>query len=67
MPTLRVNGVGLHYEEARPDGEAEASAPEAVVFAHGLLFDRRIFERPEAVTRVPEDLLAGLPPVHPST
>lgn len=37
MPEIRVNGVQLHYDEA-------GSGPETVVFAHGLLFDRRIFE-----------------------
>lgn len=37
MPDIHVNGAQLHYEEA-------GSGPETVVFAHGLLFDRRIFE-----------------------
>lgn len=37
MPTLRINGATLYYEE-------RGSGPEAVVFAHGLLFDRRIFD-----------------------
>lgn len=37
MPSLQVNGASLYYEE-------HGSGPEAVVFAHGLLFDRRIFD-----------------------
>lgn len=37
MPTLRINGATLYYEE-------HGSGGGTVVFAHGLLFDRRIFE-----------------------
>jgi pimeloyl-ACP methyl ester carboxylesterase len=36
MPSLRVNGAELFYEE-------RGAGPEAVVFAHGLLFDGRMF------------------------
>lgn len=42
LPDLRVNGVRLHYEES-------GSGPETVVFAHGLLFDHRIFDHQAAV------------------
>ena len=37
MPTLRVNGANLHYEE-------HGSGPETVVFAHGLLWSGRMFD-----------------------
>lgn len=37
MPTVRVNGVELHYEEA-------GRGPETIVFAHGLLWSGRMFE-----------------------
>jgi pimeloyl-ACP methyl ester carboxylesterase len=37
MPTIEINGATLYYEE-------HGSGGETVVFAHGLLFDRRIFE-----------------------
>lgn len=37
MPTIEINGAKLYYEE-------HGSGPETVVFAHGLLFDRRIFD-----------------------
>ncbi|HEX5725818.1 MAG TPA: alpha/beta fold hydrolase [Longimicrobiaceae bacterium] len=36
MPTLRVNGADLYYEE-------HGSGPESVVFAHGLLWSGRMF------------------------
>jgi pimeloyl-ACP methyl ester carboxylesterase len=36
MPNVRVNGVDIHYEE-------RGAGTEAVVFAHGLLFDKSIF------------------------
>lgn len=41
MPQVQVNGATLHYEES-------GTGPETVVFAHGLLFDRRIFEAQRA-------------------
>jgi pimeloyl-ACP methyl ester carboxylesterase len=53
MPTIRVNGAALEYAESGPGGGPKAVSggapsgdgpPEAVVFVHGLLFDRRIFE-----------------------
>lgn len=37
MPKIQVDGATLHYEES-------GTGPETVVFAHGLLFDRRIFD-----------------------
>lgn len=37
MPHVQVHGARLHYEES-------GTGPETVVFAHGLLFDRRIFD-----------------------
>jgi pimeloyl-ACP methyl ester carboxylesterase len=37
MPTLQVNGAELFYDE-------RGSGPETVVFAHGLLFDGRMFD-----------------------
>ncbi len=37
MPTIEIHGAKLYYEE-------HGSGAETVVFAHGLLFDRRIFE-----------------------
>lgn len=37
MPKIEIHGANLYYEE-------HGSGPETVVFAHGLLFDRRIFE-----------------------
>jgi 3-oxoadipate enol-lactonase len=36
MPRIRVNGVELHYDE-------QGRGPEAIVFAHGLLLDGRMF------------------------
>ena len=44
MPTIQVNGATLEYQETGPDAAPGGDAPEAVVFVHGLLFDRRIFE-----------------------
>jgi len=44
MPTLQINGARLYYEE-------HGSGPEAVVFAHGLLFDRRIFDEQVAALK----------------
>lgn len=38
MPTVRVNGTTLHYEDTGGEGR------ETVVFSHGLLFDRRMFD-----------------------
>src|SRR5260370_33857054 len=37
MSTVRVNGVELYYEES-------GSGPETLVFSHGLLMDRTMFE-----------------------
>ena len=37
MPTVRVNGALLHYEDT-------GGAGAAVVFAHGLLFSGRMFD-----------------------
>jgi pimeloyl-ACP methyl ester carboxylesterase len=37
MPTIRVNGATLWYDE-------HGSGPETIVFAHGLLWDGRMFE-----------------------
>lgn len=37
MPELEVNGAGLYYEE-------RGSGPEALVFAHGLLWSGRMFD-----------------------
>ena len=37
MPTLQVNGAELFYDE-------RGSGSETVVFAHGLLFDGRMFD-----------------------
>jgi 3-oxoadipate enol-lactonase len=37
MPTLRVNGANLHYEE-------RGAGAETVVFAHGLLWSGRMFD-----------------------
>ena len=36
MPRIRVNGVELHYEQ-------EGNGPEAIVLAHGLLWDGEMF------------------------
>jgi 3-oxoadipate enol-lactonase len=41
IPDIQVHGVRLHYEES-------GTGPETIVFAHGLLFDRRIFEHQRA-------------------
>src|SRR5258708_16716078 len=38
MPRLQVNGADLHYEE-------QGAGPETVVFAHGLLWSGRMFDR----------------------
>lgn len=37
MPTIRLNDADIHYIE-------QGTGPEAVVFAHGLLFSRAIFD-----------------------
>jgi pimeloyl-ACP methyl ester carboxylesterase len=37
MPRLQVDGASIHYEES-------GAGPEAIVFAHGLLWDGRMFE-----------------------
>ena len=37
MPSARVNGAELHYEE-------HGSGPESIVFAHGLLWSGRMFD-----------------------
>jgi 3-oxoadipate enol-lactonase len=37
MPTLRVNGANLYYEE-------RGAGPETIVFAHGLLWSGRMFD-----------------------
>lgn len=37
MPTIRVNGAELYYED-------RGSGPETLVFAHGLVFDHRMYE-----------------------
>ena len=37
MPTLRVDGATLWYEE-------QGAGPETVVFAHGLLWSGRMFD-----------------------
>jgi pimeloyl-ACP methyl ester carboxylesterase len=37
MPTLRVNGANLWYTD-------EGAGPETIVFAHGLLWDGRMFD-----------------------
>ncbi|HET7460813.1 MAG TPA: alpha/beta fold hydrolase, partial [Longimicrobium sp.] len=37
MPTLRVNGANLWYQE-------HGAGPETIVFAHGLLWDGRMFD-----------------------
>lgn len=39
MPTIRVNGAQLYYED-------HGSGGEAVLFAHGLAFDHRMWEAP---------------------
>lgn len=44
MPTMEINGANLYYEE-------HGSGAETVVFAHGLLFDRRIFAHQVAALR----------------
>jgi pimeloyl-ACP methyl ester carboxylesterase len=41
MPDIQVQGVRLHYEES-------GDGPATIVFAHGLLFDRRIFAHQRA-------------------
>ena len=38
MPRITVRGAGLHYEE-------HGAGPETVVFAHGLLWSCRLFDR----------------------
>ncbi len=38
MPRLVINGTGIHYED-------DGAGPEAIVFAHGLLFSGKMFER----------------------
>lgn len=37
MPTIRVNGASLYYEE-------RGTSPETIVFAHGLLWSCRMFD-----------------------
>lgn len=37
MPTIRVNGAELYYED-------QGSGLESLVFAHGLMFDHRMYE-----------------------
>src|SRR5574341_1081632 len=37
MPEIQINGVRLHYTD-------EGSGPQAIVFAHGLLWSGRMFE-----------------------
>jgi 3-oxoadipate enol-lactonase len=44
MPTLRVNGATLHYEDT-------GSGAETVVFAHGLLWSGRMFDAQVAALR----------------
>lgn len=44
MPTLRVNGATLHYEDT-------GGAGEPVVFAHGLLWSGRMFDAQVAALR----------------
>ncbi|MFW6175004.1 MAG: alpha/beta fold hydrolase, partial [Chloroflexota bacterium] len=44
MPSIRVNGTEIYYEE-------HGSGDEAIVFSHGLLFDHRMFDRQVAVFR----------------
>jgi pimeloyl-ACP methyl ester carboxylesterase len=41
MPTIKVNGVELFYEES-------GGGPEAIVFSHGLLMDHTMFEHQRA-------------------
>src|SRR5579864_2039696 len=38
MPRIAVRGAGLHYEE-------QGAGPETIVFAHGLLWSGRLFDR----------------------
>ena len=38
MPRIAVRGAGLHYEE-------RGAGPETIVFAHGLLWSGRLFDR----------------------
>jgi len=38
MPRIAVRGAGLHYEE-------HGAGPETIVFAHGLLWSGRLFDR----------------------
>jgi len=42
MPRIAVNGVSLHYEES---GGGQDTAPETLVFAHGLLCAGTLFRR----------------------
>lgn len=44
MPKIEIHGANLYYEE-------HGSGPETVVFAHGLLFDRRIFDHQVAALK----------------
>ncbi|MFW6084103.1 MAG: alpha/beta fold hydrolase, partial [Gemmatimonadota bacterium] len=37
MPITRINGQGIHYEDSGGDGPA-------VLFLHGFLMDRRMFD-----------------------
>ena len=41
MPTIKVNGVELFYQES-------GSGPETIVFSHGLLMDHTMFEHQRA-------------------
>lgn len=44
MPTIRVNGANLYYEE-------QGSGPETIVFAHGLLWSCRMFDEQVAALK----------------
>ncbi|GGI08164.1 alpha/beta fold hydrolase [Egicoccus halophilus] len=44
MPTIAVNGTRLYYEDV-------GTGPETILFSHGLLWDRRLFEPQVAALR----------------
>ncbi|MBA2285964.1 MAG: alpha/beta fold hydrolase [Ktedonobacteraceae bacterium] len=44
MPTIRVNGATLYYEE-------QGTGSETIVFAHGLLWSHRMFDKQIAVLK----------------
>ena len=45
MPTIKVNGAKLYYEDTHPGiAEHETVERETVVFAHGLLWSGRMFD-----------------------